>query len=270
MGLAADDDGYIGPWEDPPSSHQSLPSSRSGSGSGQPSRGNPIGLGVTLAGAATIILSLFLPVNEPTGPFARIQENTLIQSDGGWFMAILAIVLAVGATRAYLKPDTYLWIAPLAASLALLLWVALIAVNDATTTLYPIVDGVPDTSQPGQVTALGVAVYVAGVGSIAASVGSLMLKDAPAPELDLGPDLESDPIVPEPPRRRKCPDCAELILVEAKVCKHCGYRFKPAPSAASTPGKVVVNCPRCAAEQRIPKDAERFRCAKCRETVDTP
>ncbi len=24
---------------------------------------------------------------------------------------------------------------------------------------------------------------------------------------------------------KTCPDCAETILVNAKVCKHCGYRF---------------------------------------------
>ena len=24
---------------------------------------------------------------------------------------------------------------------------------------------------------------------------------------------------------KKCPDCAELVLAEARVCKHCGYRF---------------------------------------------
>lgn len=27
------------------------------------------------------------------------------------------------------------------------------------------------------------------------------------------------------PGRRKCPDCAETVLAEARVCKHCGYRF---------------------------------------------
>ena len=26
-------------------------------------------------------------------------------------------------------------------------------------------------------------------------------------------------------KRRKCPDCAEKISVEAKVCPHCRYRF---------------------------------------------
>jgi hypothetical protein len=24
---------------------------------------------------------------------------------------------------------------------------------------------------------------------------------------------------------KKCPDCAELVLMEARVCKHCGHRF---------------------------------------------
>ena len=25
--------------------------------------------------------------------------------------------------------------------------------------------------------------------------------------------------------RKKCPDCAEAVHVEARVCKHCGFRF---------------------------------------------
>ena len=24
---------------------------------------------------------------------------------------------------------------------------------------------------------------------------------------------------------KKCPDCAEVVLVDANVCRHCGYRF---------------------------------------------
>ena len=31
---------------------------------------------------------------------------------------------------------------------------------------------------------------------------------------------------------KKCPDCAELVLSEARVCKHCGYRFS---NAVKTP-----------------------------------
>jgi uncharacterized protein UPF0547 len=25
--------------------------------------------------------------------------------------------------------------------------------------------------------------------------------------------------------RKRCPDCAERIKVDARVCRHCGYRF---------------------------------------------
>jgi hypothetical protein len=43
---------------------------------------------------------------------------------------------------------------------------------------------------------------------------------------------------------RKCPDCAETVLVDAKVCKHCGFRFVPAkklaPSAKPVPAKKLA------------------------------
>jgi hypothetical protein len=27
-------------------------------------------------------------------------------------------------------------------------------------------------------------------------------------------------------RAKRCPDCAEIVLVEARKCKHCGYLFE--------------------------------------------
>lgn len=33
---------------------------------------------------------------------------------------------------------------------------------------------------------------------------------------------------PEPPRRMRCPECAEDIAVGAKVCRYCGHRLEPA------------------------------------------
>lgn len=38
-----------------------------------------------------------------------------------------------------------------------------------------------------------------------------------------GPVEPTGPVRPQ----RKCPDCAEYILSEARVCKHCGYRLEP-------------------------------------------
>jgi len=32
-------------------------------------------------------------------------------------------------------------------------------------------------------------------------------------------------------RRRRCPDCAEHIAREARVCPHCGYRLAPPPGS---------------------------------------
>lgn len=33
--------------------------------------------------------------------------------------------------------------------------------------------------------------------------------------------------IPSPETHVKCPDCAELVLKQAKVCKHCGCRLVP-------------------------------------------
>ena len=40
-------------------------------------------------------------------------------------------------------------------------------------------------------------------------------------------DADKAPVVEAQPDRVKCPECAELILREAKVCKHCGFRLPP-------------------------------------------
>ena len=45
-------------------------------------------------------------------------------------------------------------------------------------TLYPVVGGEPDTSQPAVVAALGIALYVAGAGVAVALIGSLMLRQS--------------------------------------------------------------------------------------------
>lgn len=36
-----------------------------------------------------------------------------------------------------------------------------------------------------------------------------------------------DPAMPTAETHVKCPDCAELVRKEAKVCKHCGCRLVP-------------------------------------------
>lgn len=44
------------------------------------------------------------------------------------------------------------------------------------------------------------------------------------------------PAAPRQERREKtCPDCAEKVLVDAKVCRHCGYRFDGAGEVKALP-----------------------------------
>lgn len=45
----------------------------------------------------------------------------------------------------------------------------------------------------------------------------------------LAPSRAKPAGAPTPATHVKCPDCAELVLREAKVCKHCGCRLVPQP-----------------------------------------
>lgn len=46
------------------------------------------------------------------------------------------------------------------------------------------------------------------------------------------PNLKELADKPNPDSHVKCPDCAELVLKEAKVCKHCGCRLIPQNTTA--------------------------------------
>jgi len=67
---------------------------------------------------------------------------------------------------------------------------------------------------------------------------------------------------------RKCPDCAETVLADAKVCKHCGYRFAAsapdAPQELAPPGKSTkVKCHQCQHVQVVPLSQSTFACEIC-------
>jgi hypothetical protein len=158
-----------------------------------------------LVGAVTMALSTFLPLDEPTGLFRTVRDNTLIQS-GGWLLIALAIGIAAAGFRASQKPEE--WIAPVVVCVVAGGRVIFWFLDKSLRTLYPIgADGTPDTSQPGTVAALGIALYVAGAGVAIALVGSLMLCDSGTDGLPTQ-------------AQKKCPDCAETILADARMCKH--------------------------------------------------
>jgi ribosomal protein S27E len=162
----------------------------------------------------------------------------------------------------------------------------LIVLNDkGLRTLYPVgPDGNPITTQPGVVADLDIGIYVAGAGVAAAFVGSVMLFQSAKQALDASDEELADSSGPQRGQAptKKCPDCAETILADAKVCKHCGYRFTPAsapkapPKATSTPtsapkappkqpsGKSTkVKCGHCEHLQTVPVSQQSFVCEEC-------
>lgn len=52
--------------------------------------------------------------------------------------------------------------------------------------------------------------------------------------LVLLPKLKGEGAAPTPKTHVKCPDCAELVLMDARVCKHCGCRLTPQASAGTS------------------------------------
>jgi hypothetical protein len=217
-----------------------------------------------LVGAAAMAIAAFLPLVEPTGMFRMVADNTLIQH-GGWTLIALAVGIAVCGFRASQRAGRW-WglslVLCLLAAAQIIDWF----MDKGVRTLYPTgPDGTPDTSQPGMVASLGIALYVAGAGVAIALIGTVMLRQTQESGAD-------DPLVAAweaAKTTKKCPDCAETILADAHVCKHCGYRFAPNAPDAPPPQKraprqhTMVTCHNCQHVQAVPLSQETFVCEHC-------
>jgi hypothetical protein len=166
---------------------------------------NQLGLVAVALGSVGLAIAEFLPLDEQTTLFARIQENTLLQQEG-WPFLIFAAFAGLAAYRSYANAQRT-W-APTIWGVFGLAYAIYLGTNKSLRTLYPIgANGEPDTSQAGTVAAIGIAVYAAGAASLLLCLGGRLIRQSPL--------VESEPT-------RRCPDCAETILAVARVCKHCG------------------------------------------------
>jgi hypothetical protein len=179
---------------------------------------NPAGVALACIGGLAMAVAAFLPLDE-SGRFARVQENALIHH-GGWAFLALGAGIAVNAYRQY-SAGRLAWTVVVLGVIALIVAI-LIGSDTSLRTLFPLNSaGEPDSSQPGTVVPLGLAVYVAGAGACAAILGGWAMRQSPSGEAKLAPQT-----------LKQCPDCAETIQAAAKVCKHCGKRFDAAPEVA--------------------------------------
>lgn len=190
---------------------------------------NPLAVGGAVIGGALIAVSVFMPIAERTGPFAYIQQNSLIQH-GGWLVLVAGIGVAATAVRAAIGKEKPWW--PIVSSLIAGAFVLRVVTNDKLRTLYPLnSDGEPDATVGGMVAPLGLAGYVAGVGAAIALISAVALfaqrQDSGSKALIAQWDAEdaAEEAAHVAAKHKQCPDCAETVLAAANVCKHCGYRF---------------------------------------------
>ena len=236
--------------------------------------GNPLALGLVIVGAAVMAIAAFLPLDEPVSTLRMVQSNTLIQH-GHWGIVALAVGIAAGGFWASQRDGK--WPLPVVLCLFAAADVILWFTDKDMRTLYPVrPDGTLDTSQPGTVADLGIALYVAGAGVAVALVGTLMLRQQERAAKATAAEDDGPLVAARETARttKKCPDCAETILADAKVCKHCGYRFTPAgapkaPPKAAAPPKPApaksakVKCHSCQHVQMVPSDQQTFVCEEC-------
>lgn len=172
---------------------------------------NPMGLAVAAFGAVLAVVAIFLPQLESPG-LVGIKDNTLVANGDGWLVLGLAVGSAAGAYAAYRNKNRR--VAPLILG-AVLIGLAIYDGTGARLDLHSTAPASSILHFNGSVKASpGVGLYMVGVGGAAVLLGGLMLAG-----------VGSYAQAPTRGGTKKCPDCAETILVDARVCKHCGRRL---------------------------------------------
>jgi len=175
---------------------------------------SPVALAVAFVGALLMVIGVFLPRVE-SKQFFTVADNTLIQSGDGWIFIGLAVGVA-GACYAALRRQRRTY------SVLILGLIAVgVAIYEGTgdrLELHSLSPGARSTFglSTTEKASPGTGIYMAGAGGALAAFGGLTLVGS---SLGVGGELPAR-------RTKKCPDCAETILADARVCKHCGYRFE--------------------------------------------
>lgn len=207
-----------------------------------------VGFALLVVGAVAITIATFLPFTESTGTFSTVHSNTMIQHGGWWFILLAIAIAATGYHVCFHKPGNY--VTPIINCVIAALYTAYVASSTDSRTLYPVKpDGSPDMSQPGEVAGFGIAIYGVGFGVAIASLGSAVLAFSAHRAIH---HPESVARASNDSATKKCPDCAETILTDAKVCRFCGHTFK-----------VKVRCFKCDHSQVVLDHTTTFSCEQC-------
>jgi hypothetical protein len=157
-----------------------------------PANVSPVSLGLALAGALVMLIAIFLPRVESPRSFARIADNTLIQTGGGWWFVGLAVAIGTAAWYAYRSNSR--------AAGTLVLGVIAIGVavyygkSHGSLTLCPI--GATEETAACETASPGVGIYAAGVGGLLAAIGGLGIWRAPAADETVDAVDDAEPSSP--------------------------------------------------------------------------
>jgi hypothetical protein len=172
----------------------------------EPFEVNPIALALAGIGILLAIIGVFLPHVQQPG-LAPVQDNTLIASGDGWIAiggavgAAIAIYAAYNNQRRTFGPLVF---GVILAGLAIFEGTGdRVQLHSVTGAFSGTINAKPD-----------VGVYMVGAGGAVLILAGFMFAG-------MGSSARALPKA----GTKKCPECAEAVLVDAKVCKHCGYRF---------------------------------------------
>ena len=171
---------------------------------------NKAGVGLALGGAVLMVIACFLPRVEST-KFFQVVDNTLVASGDGFIFIGLAVIVVAATYRLY-QQGSQSWVVCVLG----LLGIALAVYNGTGDALELESVGGSSLNRVTETASPGVGIYAAGVGAAMVAYGGLLLAGR-----GIWPAAAQAPARPT----RACPDCAETVLAEARVCKHCGYRF---------------------------------------------
>ncbi len=171
----------------------------------QDTEANPLAVALGFLGVALVGVGIFLPRFEST-TFLRIEENSLIQGGEGAILAFLAVLAAFFIYRFTQKQGSK-WSVFIVGLIVLFISVS---VGTGDRLELKSVNSGPFSRT--ETATRGVGIYTVGAGGLLLTLSGAMLAG-----------FAVGGVSPTPLRRtRTCPYCAESILVEAKVCKHCG------------------------------------------------